>query len=102
MIESAANCKNCRMVYANMIPPENPPCEKCYVEPHEKNRDAIRIFLMVRYQLILGMSGPVDINHLAIDAAMNRESIFNKSDCFRRVTMLGRWWIDRISKRDDR
>ena len=44
----------------------------------------------------MGMNGPIEINHMAIDLAMNRHEVKGKKPCFDKVLILGRWWIDRI------
>lgn len=92
-------CDKCRAIYAERTPPGIPPCETCWVEPMEENKDALRIFLLVRYQLIMGLNGPTDINHLAIDSAMEREGIEDR-ECFNKVLFLGHWWIEQIRKKD--
>jgi len=87
-------------MYLRRIPPENPPCNDCRIDPLEENVAAINIFFKVRFQLIMGMNGPIDLNHLAIDAAMKREGIEGLA-CFNKVLVLGRWWLDRIRSQDD-
>jgi len=82
-------------MYNRRNPPENPPCDKCRVIPNEENADALKIFFMVRNQLIMGFNGPIDINHLAIDAAMRRNNITDNA-CFEKVVTLGHWWISRM------
>jgi hypothetical protein len=81
------------------MPPEEPPCDRCRVDPLEENRDALRIFFLVRYQFIMGFEGPIDINHLAIDAAMKREGV-EGAECFTKVLALATWWIGRITRKD--
>jgi len=65
----------------------------------EENRDALNIFFQVRYQLIMSMDVPIDINHLAIEAAMRREGVEGQG-CFNKVLALGHWWIERIRDKD--
>lgn len=93
-------CGNCQKMYHRRTPPENPPCGTCRIDPLEENLAAVTIFLKVRYQLIMGVNGPVDINHLAIDAAMKREGIQGIA-CFNKVLILGQWWLDKIRNQDD-
>ena len=99
MIDHSSNCGNCRKIYADRMPPEEPPCSTCRVEPLEENRDALRIFFLVRYQLIMGFNGPVDINHAAIDSAMKRERI-EDTGCFNKVLSLGHWWVEQMRNKD--
>ena len=72
----------------------------CYVEPFPENKDALRVFMIVRYQFLMGVNGPIDLNHLAIDAAMQREGITGK-ECFYRVCTLGHWWMERMRENKD-
>jgi len=72
----------------------------CYVKPFPENEDALKVFMGVRYQFIMGFNGPVDLNHLAIEAAMRREGITDKG-CFDRVCRLGFWWIDRMREQKE-
>jgi len=43
----------------------------------------------------MGFNGPVSIDQNAIHNAMNLYEIKNKKECFEKVRILGRWWIDR-------
>jgi len=65
------------------------------VVPFEENREALKVFMEVRYQFISDALGPIDINHSAIDLAMKRHN----TDCFDKVITLTRWWVDRIRKK---
>lgn len=87
-------------MYGKRKPPQEPPCETCHVKPFPENEQAIRIFMIVRWQLIMSFSGPVDLNHLAIDAAMIREGVTGK-DVFGRVCRLGQWWIERLREKKE-
>ena len=86
-------------MYAGRTPSEKPPCRTCRVDPLDDNWDAIRIFFVVKHQFIMGFSGPVDLNHLAIDAAMRRRGIEGQG-VFNKVLILGHWWIERIRNKD--
>ncbi len=46
--------------------------------------------------MIMGMNGPVDINHLAIHEAMRLYKIKRRQECFEKVLNLSRWWIDEV------
>lgn len=93
-------CDQCQQMYAERNPPGDPPCEKCRVEFREENRDAINIFYVVRNQLIMGFSGPVEINHQAIHEAMRLYKIRNRRECFEKVLTLSRWWIGEMREKD--
>ena len=69
---------------------------------HEANEDALRIFSMVQSQFIMGPSGPVDINHLAVWEAIDRLHIQNGPGVFMKVLDLSRWMIGRINEKQDR
>jgi hypothetical protein len=69
--------------------------------PGVENEDAIRIFFLVRYQLIMGMNGPVDVNHLAIYEAMKLYRIKNRRECFEKVLILARWWIEKMTNKGE-
>ena len=88
-------------MYAERNPPEQPPCSECRTDPFPENKDALKIFFIVRYQFIMGSNGPIDINHLAIDSAIEREGIRDRRDCFSRMLILGRWWLERVNTKED-
>jgi hypothetical protein len=87
-------------VYSNRKPPEEPPCETCRETPLEENEDAINVFFMVRYQLIMGMKGPLDINHQSIHEAMRLHKVERRRECFEKIVTLSRWWIDEIANKE--
>jgi len=82
-------------MYEKRKPPEQPPCKTCYIGPLPENADAIKIFFVVQDQYIMGMNGPVSINQNAIHNAMSLYDVKNKKECFEKVRILGRWWINR-------
>jgi hypothetical protein len=51
----------------------------------EENREASDIYYLTRGQVIVGMSGVIDINHLAIDAAIERNGTRDKKKIFEKV-----------------
>ena len=53
---------------------------------------------MIRYQLIVGMNGPIDINHNAIHEAMKIFKIKKRQKCFEKLLILSQWWIGKLSK----
>jgi hypothetical protein len=60
----------------------------------------MNIFFMVRNQFIMASGGPVDINHIAIDAAIDREGIKDHRECFNKVTAICGWWIKKVNSKD--
>ena len=99
MLDYSAACPGCKALYAERKPPEEPPCFDCRTEPSDENRDAVNVFLAVKYQFISDSMGPIDISHSAIDLAMKREGVTGKK-CFNKVMTLSRWWIDRIRSKE--
>jgi len=87
------------MMYQSRTPPEEPPCEDCRVDPLPDNQDACRIFNITRHQLIVGMSGVIDINHIPIHQAIDRYKIKEDIKCFEKVLFLGSWWVNRLNKK---
>lgn len=66
-------CDQCRGAYAERNPPEEPPCETCYVDLMPENRAAADIYMLSKNQIITaGMGQPIDINNQAIFGAMDR------------------------------
>ncbi len=79
-------CDQCRQMYAERIPPGIPPCESCWVELNEENRDVGKIYLEARGQVITaGMGEIVDINILAVMKLMDLYGVKNQLDCLRRI-----------------
>jgi hypothetical protein len=65
----------------------------------EENEDAIRIFNLVRYQLVMASGGAVDLLHSAIWEAIDRYRVRNPVQCFEKVLTLGRWWIPKVNEK---
>ena len=78
------------------MPPEQPPCDTCRPAYFEENADAIKIFFLIRNQLIMGSEMPIDISHHAIHEAMKLYEIKNRKECFEKVLAMGTWWIKRL------
>ena len=86
-------------MYIERNPPDAPPCSVCRILPEPENTEALKIFFLTQNQFIMGVNGPVDINHLAVHAAMELYGVKNRRECFGKVMRLNYWWIDRISAR---
>jgi hypothetical protein len=80
-----SKCDLCRQTYGERNPPEEPPCDTCRVDLMEENREAAEIFFITRNQVIVAFDRVIDINHLAVDAAMQRNNVSNKKDVFVKV-----------------
>lgn len=61
----------------------------------EENQDATRIYFLVQNQLIMGPTGPVDINQLAIHEAMKLYRIKDRKECFEKVLKLSAYFIEK-------
>jgi hypothetical protein len=101
MAEYAPTCDGCREIYRQKDVAAGPPCDTCREEPLEENDDALRIFFLVKDQVIMGMSGPVAINHQAVHEAMRLYRIRNRRECFEKVLTLSRWWIGEMREKGD-
>ena len=77
------------MDYAERNPPATPPCESCRVELVIENEDAARVFMVVRGQVLTRWNGeqdiPVDLNHLAVWAAIDGLGIADRAGTFGKV-----------------
>ena len=92
-------CEGCRKLYGERTPPEEPPCDTCQPKFIEENADAVKIFFLVRSQMIMGFDGPIDINHQAIHAAMNLYEIENKRQCFEKVLVMANNFLSRLREK---
>lgn len=92
-------CDQCRSMHGERSPPNDPPCETCWVELKKENEDALQIFYVIQDQFLMGQNGPIAINHLAIHSAMELYGIQNRRDCFEKVLRLSRWNIEKINSR---
>ena len=70
-------------------------CKKCLPDALPENEDAEKIYFVVHDQLIVGMGGAVALNQMAIHEAMGLYGIEFRRDCFEKVVMLGRYFIDK-------
>lgn len=84
----STKCDQCRATYAERNPPQEPPCETCWVDLMPENRQAAEVYMINRSQYITaGMGQPVDINNLAIFGTMDRYpgGIKNQWKCLQKV-----------------
>ncbi len=75
-------------MYAGRTPPETPPCDECREILLPENMEIARVYISVRGQVIASLGGIIDINHLAVDAAINRYHIKDKQRCFDQVVKV--------------
>jgi len=63
---------------------------------HDENDDAIQVFVIVRNQLVFDAATKyaIDLNLLAVIGAMDELKIENRNDCFEKVMILGRNYIE--------
>lgn len=66
------------------------PCSTCKVELFDGNQDAAKIYLKVRGQLIVGISGVVDLNQSTLISVMELYRVENKVKCFEKVMSVFR------------
>lgn len=93
-------CEACRENYGERIPPEEPPCETCKPIFLEENVDAIKIFFLVRTQLIVGADGrPIDIIHQAIHESMKLYESRNKKECFEKILRMSQIWFKKMREK---
>jgi hypothetical protein len=66
-------CDQCTTAYGERNPPEDPPCDTCWVDLRPDNKEAAEVYIMCRDQIIVaGMGQVIGINNLAIYGAMDR------------------------------
>lgn len=89
------DCVLCRKIWAEKD--KNPPCEECIPELKEENADAVKVFALVKNQLIFTPNGPIDLNLLAVVAIMDELKITNdREDCINKIMILGRHFIENM------
>jgi len=59
-------------MYAERTPPEEPPCEMCWVDLMPENRQAVEVYMIVRGQMITaGMGQVIDLSIPAVKIVMD-------------------------------
>jgi len=65
-------CDQCRQAYSERNPPEEPPCDTCWVDLMPENRQAAEVYLTTRNQFITaGMGQVIDISIPAVKIVMD-------------------------------
>ncbi|KGO33212.1 hypothetical protein JT06_15870 [Desulfobulbus sp. Tol-SR] len=72
-----ANCEMCIELYDGK---ENAPCQTCRPVTHKFNIPVVTLYLTCQDQMVMGFSGPVGLNDIAIGHAMNTYFEVEKSD----------------------
>jgi len=54
------------------------------------NKDAEKIYFIVQHQYIMGFSGPIEINQMAIHEAMDLYNVADRIGCFEKVLNVSR------------
>lgn len=72
-------------MYGKRTPPEEPPCDTCYVILMPENADAARIYPIVRNQVITVGEHVIDINILAVKAVMDMYGIEDQRTCLKKI-----------------
>jgi hypothetical protein len=72
-------------MYAERIPPEEPPCDDCYVELMPENAEAVQIFPIVRNQVIAIGDHVIDINIPAVKIVMDLWGVEDQKSCLNKI-----------------
>jgi hypothetical protein len=85
-------CDQCRTMHAERTPPTEPPCDTCKVDLDPENHEAVMIYGLVNTQVIVAGDQPIDLNHLAVWAMIDRYEprVKDPWECFEKVTRLYR------------
>jgi len=86
-------CSTCKFLKGDLWKEDD--CLQCLPPLMEENQDAAEIYFLVQNQLIMGLRGPIDINHLAIHEAMKLYRIRERRDCFEKVLRLAIHFIEK-------
>lgn len=71
-----------------------PPCVSCIPPLMPENADAMKVYLMVRNQVItVGMGEVVDLHFPSVKMVMDLFSIEDQRVCFEKVTFLFHEWL---------
>ena len=87
------DCVRCRKIYAEKN--KLPPCDTCIPKLHDENVDAVKVFTLVKNQLIFdpGSGQPVDLNLLAVMEAMKFYQVSDIETTLEKVMALGSHFI---------
>jgi len=75
-------------MYAERLPPEDPPCSSCRVDLSEANREAATVYMMCRRQYVTAEEGRiVGISIPAVKAMMDIYGVVDQRGCLEKVLM---------------
>lgn len=75
-------------MYAERLPPEDPPCVDCRVDLSAANQEVAAIYMMCRRQYVTAEEGRVvGISIPAVKAMMDVYGVRDQKRCLERVTM---------------
>jgi hypothetical protein len=79
-------------------------CQNCTPECPPEGENAVIIYLMVRNQIVFASAGlngsrPIDLSVPAVLGVMDLYEVDNPRDCFEKVMMLGRYFINEANEK---
>jgi len=87
--DTAPSCEACRITYANMNPPKDPPCNTCRPVLLPENHAVVSVYMLTRGQMIVaGMGGVIDISIPAVKIVMDLLGVEDQKDCLYKVIHL--------------
>jgi len=97
-------CDQCRATYAERTPPEEPPCDTCWVELMPENREAADVYMICRNQIITaGMGQILDINLLTVFKIMDEYpgGIEDRWKCLNKVRSTFHYFLKKEQEEHD-
>ena len=86
------DCETCKKIKGESFDSQD--CKICLPDCFEENKDAEKIFLVIRDQYIVSAMGePISINQVAIHKAIDLYDIKFKQDCFEKVVTVSRKFL---------
>ena len=81
---------------------EDPSCHECITDLMECNQDALRIWRLVKNQVVtVGMGQPVDLNQMAIWEAIDRYGVEDQIGTFEKIVVLFRYLVSKAKEESD-
>jgi len=80
---------------------KTPKCDICMPQIMDDNIDVINVYVRVQGQHIMGMSGPVDLNLVALRIVIDTLDVGNKEYVFDRVHNLYNLILSRRRKEEE-
>lgn len=86
-LDEKPNCDDCRAICVETG--REPKCRECLPELKPANVDAIKMWGIVRDQVIVApMGGVVDLNHLAVWKDLEKYKVHDELKCFEKLRAL--------------